>query len=328
VSSGQALPPTRRYAVIGNPVAHSRSPWIHARFGEQTGIALQYTLLQSRAEHFVHDVTTFFAQGGSGLNVTVPFKTQAYALAQQLSPRARMAQAVNTLWMQDGELHGCNTDGAGLVRDIVHHGASLKDARILLVGAGGAARGVLFPLLESGCAHLRIVNRTAANAAELATRARHILTARTDRSNACVDSIPAYADSPSACTDRLSAGALADAAGTPWDIVINASSSSLHGQAPALPEGIYAACAMAYDMMYGATPGPFLQQARRQGAARLVDGLGMLVRQAAESFRIWHGVHPDPEPVLAALRQDLQQHQAQGLQDPAQDPQNPSGSPG
>jgi len=280
----------RRYAVIGHPVQHSRSPWIHARFGEQMRIDLQYGLLESPVADFARSVTTFFAQGGSGLNVTVPFKAQAYALARHLSARARMAQAVNTLWMRDGRLHGCNTDGVGLVRDVVRQGAVLQDRRILLVGAGGAARGVLFPLLETGCAHLRIVNRTVENALTLAAHVR--------------DMLPA-------CADRVSAGGFQDAAGAPWDVVINASSSSLYGQAPDLPEGIYADGSMAYDMMYGATLSPFLRQARRQGAAHLVDGLGMLVHQAAESFCIWHGVAPDPEPVLAALRQLLGQAREQ-----------------
>jgi len=271
-----------RYAVIGYPIQHSRSPWIHARFGEQTGIDLHYGLLESPPTDFVHTVTTFFAQGGRGLNVTVPFKTQAYALAQDhLSMRARMAQAVNTLWWRGGVLHGCNTDGVGLVRDIVGQGGNLQNRRILLVGAGGAARGVLFPLLDSGCAHVRIVNRTVENALALTAHVRAVL--------------PDGAD-------RISAGGLQDAAGAPWDIVINASSSSLHGHAPDLPEGLYASEAMAYDMMYGAALSPFLRQAQQQGAVHLVDGLGMLVRQAAESFFLWHGVAPDPEPVLVALR--------------------------
>jgi len=280
---------TRRYAVIGNPVKHSRSPWIHARFAQQTGIALQYTLLETT--DFAAAATTFLQQGGSGLNVTVPFKAQAYALAQDhLSPRARMAQAVNTLWLRDGALYGCNTDGVGLVRDIAAQGAVLSGRRVLLIGAGGAARGVLFPLLDSGCAHLRIVNRTVEKAQQLAAHARSLLPA---------------------CADRVSCGALADAAAGKWDIVINASSSSLYGQAPDLPDGIYADHAMAYDMMYGAAPSPFLRQAQRQGAAQRVDGLGMLVRQAAESFCIWHGASPDPAPVLAALRQALAQEQRQ-----------------
>jgi len=274
-----------RYAVIGNPVEHSRSPWIHARFGELTGIALEYTRLHADLDAFARTANTFFSQGGRGLNVTVPFKTQAHDLARtHLSDRARLAQAVNTLWQHQGQLHGCNTDGVGLVRDILHQGVTLDGARILLVGAGGAARGVLFPLLESACAHLRIVNRTVQTAHQLAAHARALY--------------------PEAST-RLSSGGLAQAAGTTWDIVINASSSSLQGQAPALPDGLYAPHALAYDMMYGAEPTVFLRQACAQGASRLCDGLGMLVQQAAESFRLWHGVHPDPVPVLSALRQIL-----------------------
>jgi len=275
----------RRYAVIGNPVAHSRSPWIHARFGQQTRIALRYDLLPARTEAFTATAMTFFAQGGSGLNVTVPFKANAYALAQHLSARARMAQAANTLWVQDGVLHGCNTDGVGLVRDVTQQGIALAGQRVLLVGAGGAARGVWFALLEAGCAHLRIVNRTEVTARQLAAYAQSTL--------------PSHAD-------RISAGGLADAAGTRWNLVINASASSLSGQAPALPDGLYAEGATAYDMMYGAAPSPFLHAARTQGAARLLDGLGMLVHQAAESFRLWHGVTPDARATLAALRREMQ----------------------
>jgi len=281
IANPYAAPAPRRYAVVGNPVAHSRSPWIHARFGEQTGIVLDYGVIEPDVQDFMHAVERFFDQGGSGLNVTVPFKPHAYWLSRQASPHARTAQAANTLWMEDGVLCACNTDGVGLVRDLMQHGAVLQDRRILLVGAGGAARGVLIPLLESGCVHLRIVNRTAQTAAQLATSARRLR--------------PTLAD-------RVSDGGLHDASGTRWDIVINASSSSLHGEAPALPGGIYAQDAVAYDLMYGARLSPFLQQARAQGAARLVDGLGMLVQQAAESFFLWHGVRPNPEPVLTALR--------------------------
>jgi len=298
----------RRYAVVGQPVAHSRSPWIHARFGEQTGIALHYGLLEPGQAEFAQAVTRFFHQGGSGLNVTVPFKAQAYALAQQASPRARLAQAANTLWMQGGKMHACNTDGVGLVRDLVRQGGVLHDRRILLVGAGGAARGVLYPLLEGGCAQLRIVNRTANTAQQLA---EHLIA-------------QARQWLPD-CADRVSHGGLPDAAAVRWDVVINASSSSLHGQAPELPNGIYADDAMAYDMMYGASPTPFLQRARAQGAAHLVDGLGMLVQQAAESFFLWHGVRPDPEPVLTALRAALQhapQTSSQGAAPPST-PQSP-----
>jgi len=286
-----------RYAVIGHPVAHSRSPWIHARFGAQTGIALDYGLLDAQEPDFVSTVRHFFAQGGAGLNVTVPFKGQAFALAQHASTRARLAAAANTLWMHDGVLHACNTDGVGLVRDMVPHVAPapadypraaevkpLHGRHILLIGAGGAARGVVLPLLDAGCAQLCIVNRTPQTAQQLAAHVRA--------------HVPAKAE-------RVRAGGLAEAAGTHWDIVINASSSSLSGQAPALPPGIYAPTALAYDMMYGASLSPFLRQAQTQGAARVLDGLGMLVQQAAESFFLWHGVRPDPEPVLQALRARL-----------------------
>jgi len=286
------------YAVIGHPVAHSRSPWIHARFGAQSGIALEYGLIDAHEADFADTVLRFFEQGGAGLNVTVPFKGQAFALAQHASPRARLAEAANTLWMQNGELHACNTDGVGLVRDLVQQLAPpptplplagegcLEGSRILLVGAGGAARGVVFPLLDAGCAELRIVNRTPHTAQQLAEHVR--------------------ANLPEAA-GRVSAGGLADAAGARWDIVINASSSSLAGLAPDLPPGIYAPKALAYDMMYGATLSPFLRQAQAQGAARVQDGLGMLVQQAAESFFLWHGVRPDPAPVLKALRARLRE---------------------
>lgn len=319
---GQAQDAAPRFAVIGNPVRHSRSPWIHARFGEQTGLALHYGLLEAQTgpDDFRRAVEQFFAQGGRGLNVTVPFKELAHDLARaDLSDRARAAQAVNTLWMHEGRLHGCNTDGVGLVQDILRQGTALRGSRILLVGAGGAAKGVLLPLLQSGCAHLRIVNRTAAKALQLAAQGRDAW--RQAGGSSPLSGMPALAaapqagqapDTPSAPAaitqhdpaPQLDAGGLPDAAGA-WDIVINASSSSLQGQAPDLPDGIYAPGALAYDMMYGAQPTPFLRQAVAQGASRLVDGLGMLVGQAAESFGIWHGVRPDPEPVLAALRREL-----------------------
>lgn len=295
---GQAQDAAPRFAVIGNPVRHSRSPWIHARFGQQTGLALHYGLLEAQTgpDDFRRAVEQFFTQGGRGLNVTVPFKELAHDLARaDLSDRARAAQAVNTLWMREGRLHGCNTDGVGLVQDILRQGTPLRGSRILLVGAGGAAKGVLLPLLQSGCTHLRIVNRTAAKALQLAEQGRDAWQQAGASSQGA--GTPCHAP-------QLDAGGLPDAAGA-WDIVINASSSSLQGQAPDLPEGIYAPGALAYDMMYGAQPTPFLRQAAAQGASRLVDGLGMLVGQAAESFGIWHGVRPDPEPVLAALRREL-----------------------
>jgi len=271
-----------RYAVIGNPVAHSKSPWIHARFAEQTGQHLSYDAICAPVDGFAAQVADFFAHGGGGLNVTVPFKLQAFELAHAgLSPRALAAGAVNTLWMADGRLHGCNTDGVGLIGDLRRLGTRLAGARVLLAGAGGAARGILLPLIEAGCAHITIANRTPERARELAAAfpaGRAVLQGG------------GYADLP---------------ADGRWDLVVNATASSLEDQAPPLPAGAYAAGALAYDLMYAARPTAFLRQAAADGAAKAADGLGMLVGQAAESFFIWRGVRPDPAPVLAALRQLL-----------------------
>ncbi len=271
------------FAVVGNPIAHSLSPAIHQAFGQQLGIELHYGTILSPLDGFPATVDAFFSQGGSGLNVTVPFKEIAYALAQaNLSERANMAGAVNTLWMKDGVLHGCNTDGVGLLLDIQRLGVALEGKRILLVGAGGAAKGVVRPLLDAGCAALHIVNRTHDRALEL-------------QSLICKQ-LPQF-------SARVSAGPLAQTAGQ-WDIVINATSSSLGTLPPALPDTLYAPGSLAYDMMYGAQPTPFMLQARAYGADRISDGLGMLVGQAAASFTIWHGARPDIVPVLNALRQE------------------------
>jgi shikimate dehydrogenase len=277
-----------RFAVIGHPVKHSRSPAIHQLFARQTQSSLTYERLEAPLDGFKQTVEQFFSTGGRGLNVTVPFKLEAWELARDhLSARARQAQAVNTLWMHNGELHGCNTDGVGLVADLQRLGVRCEGARILMVGAGGAARGVLGPLLETGCARLHIVNRTA-------ERAHALVTEWHDN-----ETMPAH---------RLTAGCLADAASpVGWDLVLNASASSLGDQAPALPSGLYAPGAWAYDMMYGAHPTPFMLQAHSDGAAHLSDGLGMLVGQAAESFFIWHGKRPAILPVLTALRAEISQ---------------------
>lgn len=276
-----------RYAVIGNPVEHSRSPRIHALFGRQTGVALRYERLLAPLDGFEAAAQAFAGEGGRGLNVTVPFKQQAFELARDhLSARARLAGAVNTLSWRDQAWHGCNTDGVGLVGDLIRLGARLDGARVLLVGAGGAARGVLQPLAEAGCAHICIVNRTPERADELAQSWQ-----------AAKTGLPA----------QISAGGLPDAAvAEGWNVVVNATASSLQGAALALPAGLYADGALAYDMLYAAQPTPFMIQAARDGAARCADGLGMLVGQAAESFFIWHGVRPDPAPVLDMLRAELQ----------------------
>jgi shikimate dehydrogenase len=274
-------PTPLRFAVAGNPVAHSRSPAIHALFGRQTGITLAYTTLLAPLDDFAATVERFFNEGGTGLNVTVPFKEQAFALAQpNVSERARIAQAANTLWMLNGKLHACNTDGVGLLMDLTRLGHDPRGKRILLVGAGGAARGVSAPLLDAGCALLHIVNRTAQRAHDLVD---HLRTHRPDTAG------------------RLQAGDLQQARG-PYDIVINATSGSLHHQAPTLPAGLYSANALAYDMVYGSQPTAFMLQAGSDGAAQTADGLGMLAGQAAESFRLWHGVMPDVQATLTAVR--------------------------
>jgi len=271
--------PAPAFAVVGNPVAHSRSPAIHRLFAQQTGIGLDYDLLPSPLDGFAQTVATFFANGGRGLNVTVPFKEQAYALSTP-SLRAQLAGASNTLWQVGDTLHSCNTDGVGLLADLARLGINLQDARILLIGAGGAARGVIQPLLHAQCTRLHVVNRNAERAQALQTY---------------------FSEQQPEDAGRLSAGGLETASGL-WDVVINATSSGLQGTVPDLPGLRYADDALAYDMLYASQETPFLQMARQNGALHCADGLGMLVGQAAASFAIWHGVMPQIEPVLNALR--------------------------
>jgi shikimate dehydrogenase len=264
-----------QYAVIGNPVAHSRSPQIHAEFARQTGQDLVYERLLAPADGFMATIEAFNARGGLGVNVTLPFKVEAYGYATRLSERARAAQAVNTLKFEDGAFFGDNTDGSGLVVDIARNlGCVITGRRLLLLGAGGAARGVIKPLLEQQPARLVLANRTPGKAIGLA----HTFGSGVE--------IAAYA-------------ALA---GKHFDLVINATSASLAGSLPPLPRGLFAHDSLAYDMMYGKGETPFLAFARAEGAATLADGLGMLVEQAAESFLIWRGVRPDTVPVLKLLR--------------------------
>ena len=265
-----------RYAVIGNPIEHSKSPLIHAAFARQTGEDIEYGRILGSLEDFAADVRRFMQEGGRGLNVTVPFKEQAFALADELSERAGRAGAVNTLSFEGGHIRGDNTDGVGLVRDLgCNHRFDFRGARILLLGAGGASRGVLFPLLGEGPASITIANRTAAKARDLA----------------------ALADD-----GRVTGCGLDDIAGQAFDLIVNGTAAGLKGKVPAIPDECLARGGWTYDMMYGSEPTAFVRWGVAHGAGRALDGLGMLVEQAAESFRIWRGVMPDTGPVIEALR--------------------------
>lgn len=266
-----------RYAVIGHPVAHSRSPFIHERFARQTRQAIVYSTIDARPEHFAQVVQEFFELGGKGLNVTVPHKQAALPLVAELTPRAARAGAVNTLALRpDGRLLGDNTDGAGLARDLLNNQrVRIAGRRLLLVGAGGAARGALAPLLGLMPASLTIVNRTPARAEELARL---------------------FAES-----GNVRAREFTTLGAKPYDIVINASSSSLANEAPPLPPECVDRQSFCYDMAYGRDDTPFVRWAQQRGCARAVMGLGMLVEQAAESFLLWRGIRPDTASVLAEL---------------------------
>lgn len=269
-----------QYVVFGNPIGHSKSPLIHRLFADQTGQQLEYNTLLAPLDDFTDCALGFFKQG-QGANVTVPFKEEAYRLVDSLTPRAERAGAVNTLIkLADGSLQGDNTDGAGLVRDLtVNAGVQLSGKRILLLGAGGAVRGVLEPLLAHNPTSLVIANRTVEKAERLAHE---------------------FAD----------LGPVA-ASGFTWlkepvDLIINATSASLAGELPPIsPSLIEPGKTVCYDMMYGKEPTPFCQWAAEHGAAQVLDGLGMLAEQAAEAFFIWRGVRPDTGPVLDELRRQL-----------------------
>ncbi|AIY40028.1 Shikimate 5-dehydrogenase I alpha [Collimonas arenae] len=270
------------YVVIGNPIAHSKSPAIHARFAADTAQDMRYTHLLAPLDGFAATVREFIAQGGRGANVTVPFKLEAYALADELTTRAKAAGAVNTLKFENGRILGDNTDGIGLVSDIVRNaGFDLTHKKILLLGAGGAARGVILPLLEGKPAQLVIANRTVAKAEEL------------------VQQFQSYGDRPGI----LSACGFTDA-WQQFDLVINATSASLQAELPPLAASLFGPATLAYDMMYGSQPTVFMQFAAAHGA-QVRDGLGMLVEQAAEAFFVWRGVRPSTDAVFAALRTQL-----------------------
>ncbi|MDR0933733.1 MAG: shikimate dehydrogenase [Burkholderiaceae bacterium] len=268
-------PTPDNYAVIGNPVAHSKSPDIHALFAGQTQQNMQYRRLLAPLDGFKAAARQFAAEGGKGLNVTVPFKQDAYAFATVLTPRAQVAGAVNTLKFGDGMVLGDNTDGKGLMVDILDNARrSIAGARVLLLGAGGAARGVIQPLLDEQPARLVIANRSIHRAKELAS----LFSAN----------IPIDVSSFSALKES-------------FDIVINATSAGLSGEMPPVPGEVFGPGSLALDMVYGNEMTPFMRFAAGYGAS-VRDGFGMLVEQAAESFFVWRGVHPDTGPVFSALR--------------------------
>lgn len=267
-----------KYAVFGNPVAHSKSPQIHALFAEQMSQEMVYANQLVEPGGFAAAADGFFAAGGKGLNITVPFKEDAFRYAKELTARAQQARAVNTLALQaDGSVLGDNTDGFGMVRDITENlDWAVLGKRVLVLGAGGAVRGVLEPLLTKNPQHIVIANRTASKALTL-------------------------------CKDFAELGYLCGCGldmlpGQEFDLVINGTSASLAGELPPLPDSLLAGGANCYDMMYGTEPTPFMQWAKQHGAGNVADGLGMLVEQAAEAFALWRGCRPATETVIQALR--------------------------
>jgi shikimate dehydrogenase len=266
-----------QYAVVGHPVTHSWSPFIHGMFAKATAQNLVYRMLDIPPETFRRDVLKLFAGGVRGLNVTLPHKQAAAELVNELTPRAARAQAVNTIaFFEDTTLLGDNTDGAGLTCDLERNlKLELADKRLLILGAGGAVRGVLGPLLEREFREITIANRTAHRAAAL---------------------VAEFAD-----MGQLAACGFADLRPPPYDLILNATSAGLQGDLPALPEGIVGESTVCYDMSYGRSETPFTRWAKLQHAARAVKGWGMLVEQAAESFMLWRGIRPNTRPVLDVL---------------------------
>jgi shikimate dehydrogenase len=270
---------TDRYAVIGNPIAQSKSPWIHSAFAQVTGQDIDYGKLLAPLDGFTAVVDAFRTSGGRGMNVTAPFKLDAFAYATDLAPSAQMAGAVNAMKFEGNKVYAENFDGVGLLRDVVHNlGFPLRGRRVLILGAGGATRGALLPMLAEQPAELVIVNRTVAKAQELAALAQQHQTGQ----------VPVQ-------------GLGYDAVQGAFDVVLNASSSSLTGELPPLPASVFAPGCLAYDLTYGKGLTPFLKLAQQAGVTRLADGVGMLAEQAAEAFAWWRGVRPDTSSVISQL---------------------------
>lgn len=271
-----------RYAVFGHPIRHSKSPRIHRLFAEQTGQALEYTAVEVPAELFQTAVAMFFAEGGKGLNCTVPLKELAWRYADRKTERAQLSKAVNTLALQaDGSLLGDNTDGIGLITDLLaNHAIALSGIRILILGAGGASRGIIAPILEQSPQTLVIANRTVDKAVQLAAEFH--------------DKGPITGCGYDALENRQ------------FDLILNATSASLSGQLPPLPDGLLAAGGNCYDLAYGNEPTAFVRWGLENHAVKSLDGLGMLVEQAAEAFFIWRGVRPQTRPVIELLNSERQ----------------------
>ena len=270
-----------QYRVYGNPIKQSRSPFIHQYFAKETEQQLNYQSELVAVDGFDKKIRKFISEQGKGANITVPFKEQALAICDQLSERARLAGAVNTLSFIDGQILGDNTDGLGLVQDLQRNNVKLKNSRILLLGAGGAAKGVILPLLECHPQMIVVANRTVSKAESICKQFN------VDKNNS-----------------KLKACGFDDVVND-FDIIINATSASLSGQVPSIPAQIISTDVVCYDMVYGRELTPFLMWAKEQGSDHLIDGLGMLVGQAAESFAIWREVKPEVESVIASLRKSL-----------------------
>lgn len=264
-----------KYRVFGNPIKQSRSPFIHQSFAKTTKQVLNYQTQFAELDDFTNAVAEFIAQGGKGANVTAPFKQQALEMSDELSDRARLAQAVNTLSFENNKIYGDNTDGEGLVQDLLRNTVQLENSHILLLGAGGAAKGVILPLLAQNPESITIANRTVSKAEML---------------------IQQFNDK------KLKACGFEQTENQIFDVIINATSASLSGKLPAISASAISNSTVCYDMVYGKAQTPFLIWASEQGASKVIDGLGMLVGQAAVSFEIWRGVKPAVEPVLHELR--------------------------
>ncbi len=272
--------PADAYGVMGNPIGHSKSPQIHSLFARQTGQRIVYDAILVDHGGLAQACGNFQAAGGKGLNITVPFKQDAWRWVDKRSERAQMAGAVNTIRFEaDGSSYGDNTDGVGLIRDLQANGIELKGRRILLMGAGGAVRGVLQPLLQQFPLEILLVNRTLDKAQHLAA----------DFTNLGQLRVSSYQDLPAQS----------------FDVIINGTAASLQGDLPPLPDKVISSDSICYDMMYGPGPTQFLQWCQARGAQRYLDGLGMLVEQAAESFFLWRGVRPETRSVVQTLREQL-----------------------